>query len=224
MDAPRDFRRNLWLPSARRRLKPRSCCPSPLECDSLELVDGDQAGAPGHFDRLDVRQQPPEGGAADAERLGGLASSVGEPFDVRRLADNHSWRQGLSCERRPRFGDRRGVTTRLVGATLLAAARHGVRAYTNDRTFLHLGASVSRLLFLYEGSGYSPAVECQRPMERPRLRPCSSSITRCIVCKAGRSCSRPRTASMRAWSSAEATEGRKPCPSGSRTARRRKSS
>ena len=55
------------------------------------------------------------------------------------------------------------VAACLVGAPLLAAAGHGVRAYTNDRTILHLGASASLLLFLYGGSGYSPAVETSAP-------------------------------------------------------------
>lgn len=51
------------------------------------------------------------------------------------------------------------VAARLVGAALLAAARHAVQAYTNSGTVLHLGASVSRLLFMYGRSGYSPAIE-----------------------------------------------------------------
>jgi hypothetical protein len=41
------------------------------------------------------------------------------------------------------------MAARLVGAALLAAARHAVQAYTNRGMVLHLGASVSRLLFLY---------------------------------------------------------------------------
>jgi hypothetical protein len=46
----------------------------------LKLVDGDQLGAPRQLDRLDVREEAAEGGAADAERLGSLAASVGQPL------------------------------------------------------------------------------------------------------------------------------------------------
>ena len=75
--------------AARRRLQSRSGRPAPLGGDSLEFVGGDRLGAPGHLDRLDVREQAAESGAADAERLGGLAARVGESFDVARLAHDH---------------------------------------------------------------------------------------------------------------------------------------
>jgi hypothetical protein len=111
--------------SPRRLLEPRPCCASPVGGESLELVDGDQAGAPGQLDRLDVRQQPSEGGAADAKCLGGLAASVGEPFDALRLTDDHSRRRrgwprptGWSA----RLLGRLEVASYLVGAALLAVS------------------------------------------------------------------------------------------------------
>jgi hypothetical protein len=53
--------------------------------ESLELVDRDQLRAPGHLDRLDVRENAAsEGGAADAERFGGLGAGVREPLDALR--------------------------------------------------------------------------------------------------------------------------------------------
>jgi hypothetical protein len=71
--------------------------------ESFELVDRDQPCAPGHLDRLDVREDAPDkGGAADAERFGGLAAGVSEPLDERRRPDD---RQRLDlCRRRGRAG------------------------------------------------------------------------------------------------------------------------
>ncbi len=51
------------------------------------------------------------------------------------------------------------VAARLGGTSLLAAARHGVQTYTKRATVLHLGASVSLLLFLYGRKRPLPAVE-----------------------------------------------------------------
>jgi hypothetical protein len=57
--------------------------------ESFEFVGRDESCAPGHLDRLHVWQDAPEkGGATDAERLGGLATGVGEPLDTRRLPDD----------------------------------------------------------------------------------------------------------------------------------------
>ena len=81
---PRRYERALPPRAGRRvcvprgRLEPQPCCLSPLDGESLELVDGDQAGAQGELDRLEVGEQTAEGGAADAERLRGLAAGVGE--------------------------------------------------------------------------------------------------------------------------------------------------
>lgn len=59
----------------------------------------------------------------------------------------------------PRVVRRLEVAARFVGAPLLAPAGHAVQAYTNVGMVLHLGASVSRWLFVYGRSGHSPAVE-----------------------------------------------------------------
>jgi hypothetical protein len=67
-------------------------------------------------------------------------------------------------DRRPRLMVRLEVSARLISAALLAAMRHPVQAYTNYGAVLHLGASVSRLLFLYGVTGYSPGSKCQRSM------------------------------------------------------------
>lgn len=90
-----------------------------------------------------------------------MAASVGEPFDVARLAHDHPRPRGSrpSLNGAPRLLARLEVATSFNSAPLLTAAGHCVQAYTNDETFLHLGASVSRWLFVYGGSGYSPAVE-----------------------------------------------------------------
>jgi hypothetical protein len=51
--------------------------------EAFELVDRYQLRAPRHLDRLDIREDSPnEGGGADAERLGGMATRVGEPLDA----------------------------------------------------------------------------------------------------------------------------------------------
>ena len=47
---------------------------APLGDQSLEFVDGDERGAPGRLDRVDVRKEAGDGGAADTERLGGLSA------------------------------------------------------------------------------------------------------------------------------------------------------
>lgn len=157
----------------RRRLESRSRRPSPLDRDSLELVNGDEAGPPGKLDRLDVREQPSQGREADSERLGCLAASVREPLDLTSLAYHHSrrsdrrafdWSRRLVC--------RLEMAARLVGAALLAAARHAVQAYTNSGMVLHLGASVSRLLLLYARSGSAPA---DQPL-RARSQACDGDL------------------------------------------------
>jgi hypothetical protein len=57
--------------------------------EAFEFVGRDQSCAPGHLDRLHVWKDAPEkGGATDAERLGGLASRIGEPLDARRVPDD----------------------------------------------------------------------------------------------------------------------------------------
>jgi hypothetical protein len=63
--------------------------------ESFKLVDRDQSCAPGHLDRVHVRENSPdEGGAADAERFGSLATRVGESLDARRLPDDWLERRG----------------------------------------------------------------------------------------------------------------------------------
>ena len=84
--ALRDLRWDGRFASSRRRLKSRSCYPSPLDGQPLEFIDRDQLGAPWQLDRVDVRQQAKERGPADAERVGSLAAGVGEPLDMVGLA------------------------------------------------------------------------------------------------------------------------------------------
>lgn len=54
-------------------------------------------------------------------------------------------------ERIPRLVCGAKMATGFVSAPLLAPAGHGVQAYTNYGTLLHLGASASLLLFVYGG-------------------------------------------------------------------------
>ncbi len=160
MDALRDLGCDSRLSPLSRRLKPRSCCSSPLGGDPLKLVDGNQFAAPRHLDRLDVGEKPAESRKADPQSLRGLGAGVSESFDIARLADDHPRVRGL---RPPLNGTpqlvvvRSEVAASLVGAPLLAASGHGVRAYMNDGTILHLGASASRLLFVYgaDAAGWS---------------------------------------------------------------------
>lgn len=161
-DALRDLGWDGRFASPRRWLKSRSCYPSPLDGQPLEFIDRDQLGTPWQLDRVDVRQQATERGAADAERVGSLGAGVGEPLDMVGLAYDDPCRSGDPWRRRDRtlrLMGRLEVPARLISAALLAAMRHSVRAYTNYGTILHLGASVSRLLLLYGGSAHSPAVE-----------------------------------------------------------------
>ena len=81
-DARSDLRSNGRPASSRRLPEQRSRSPSPLDSNSLEFVDGDEAGSPGQLDRLDVREQPSQGREADSERLGCLATGVGDPLDA----------------------------------------------------------------------------------------------------------------------------------------------
>ena len=54
-DVVNEVRREDAWPSPVRPLRPRPSRPSLLGYQSLELVDGDQFGAPRHLDRLDQR-------------------------------------------------------------------------------------------------------------------------------------------------------------------------
>lgn len=90
-----DRRRDFWLPSPCRGLKARSSRPSPLNGESLELVDRDQLAPPGHLDRVEVRQKPPKRRATDSESLRGLASRVGQTLNAGRLSDDYSRGHGL---------------------------------------------------------------------------------------------------------------------------------
>jgi hypothetical protein len=84
--------------------------PAPLGDQPLELVGWDQACAPRHFDRLDVREDAAvESRAADAKRLGRLGAGVGEPLDACRLAD---------------YRLRLLVAPVLFGATAMPTTRH----------------------------------------------------------------------------------------------------
>jgi hypothetical protein len=67
--------------------------PASLGEEPFELVDGDELGAPGQLDQLDIGEDAVEGGAADAECLGRLAARVGESLDFGRRADGY---RGLS--------------------------------------------------------------------------------------------------------------------------------
>src|SRR5437899_4642313 len=125
-DAPCDLGWDGWLASPRRRLDSRSRGASPLSRESLELVDGNQAGAPGQLDRLDVREQAAEGRAADAERLGGLAAGVGEPFHLGRFAHHHP-RRRRRLRRTSGLVSQSETAARFVGAASLSAAGHGVQ-------------------------------------------------------------------------------------------------
>jgi hypothetical protein len=65
--------------------------------EPFELVDRDKPRAPGHLDRLHVREDSPyEGGATDAQRFSGLAAGAREPLDARRRLNDCL---GLSCWR-----------------------------------------------------------------------------------------------------------------------------
>jgi hypothetical protein len=75
--------------TSRRRYGARLRRLSSLGNHAFEFVNGDQPRAPGHLDRVDVRQDSAdEGRAADAESFGGLRARVGEPFDVRSAASD----------------------------------------------------------------------------------------------------------------------------------------
>jgi len=91
--------------------------PPPRSQVALELIDRDEPLAPIHLERLDEREDPPvERRGADAERLGGLASGVRQPYDPRRLADDYA----------PivRSGPRRRVALRLLCPAAKPAAGH----------------------------------------------------------------------------------------------------
>ena len=90
----------------------------PVLCEqALELVGGDQLGAPGHLDGLEEWQDPAvEGGAADPERLGGLGAGVGEPLDAVCLLEDRA--------RRCRGRGRLQVAASLGSGSAEAAARH----------------------------------------------------------------------------------------------------
>ena len=74
-----------------------------------------------------------------------------------RFADDRTRLRGFwrPLDRHTRVVGRLEVAARFVGASSLAAMGHEVQAYTNDGTVLHLGASVSRLLFLYGAERHS---------------------------------------------------------------------
>src|SRR6188472_3344855 len=61
--------------------------PTTLGRDPFEYIDGNQRSAPGQLDRLEVREQAVEAGAADAERLRCLRGRVGEPGHLPRHLD-----------------------------------------------------------------------------------------------------------------------------------------
>lgn len=82
------------------RLRSSSSWPPPFGDQSLELVHRNQAGSPGHLDRLDQREDAAvERRAADAEGLGRLCAGVREPLDAGCLA-NDLYGRGRGFERR----------------------------------------------------------------------------------------------------------------------------
>jgi hypothetical protein len=73
-------------PSRRRRRLAHSRGAAPLFDESLELVDRNQSGTPGHVDRFEQGEHPPaEGRSTQPEGLCGLRPRVGEPLDLRCL-------------------------------------------------------------------------------------------------------------------------------------------
>ena len=72
---------------ARRWLHPGSSGPALFRNQALELVDGNEPGAPRHLDRLDQWQDASvEGRAADSKGSGSLRPGIGQPLDTGRLA------------------------------------------------------------------------------------------------------------------------------------------
>jgi hypothetical protein len=109
-----------WNPggaAARRlglRLRPRRS--AMLGNQSLELVDGNEFRSPGHFDRLDQREDAAvERRAAHSERRSSLCARIDESLDTRRLSNDFGLRPGRAGGAMP--------SDLLVSASQ-AAARH----------------------------------------------------------------------------------------------------
>ncbi len=199
VDAHCDLGWDGWLASPRRRLDSRSRGASPLSRESLELVDGNQAGTPGQLDRLDVREQAAEGRAADAKRLGGLAAGVGEPFHLARFAHHHPrWRRRRRRRRTSGPVSRSETAARFVRAALLAAAGHVYNVHELWDDSAPRCICVTPAIAVRRKRRNLKSTSCQRSIAGVRLRPCSSSISLCRTASGWASCSRSRAASIRA--------------------------
>jgi hypothetical protein len=103
-------RHGLGTPGRRGRRLGRPWWSPALLDESLELVGWNESSAPRHLNRLNVREDAAvESRAADAERLSGLGTRIGESFYACCFANDRNWLR---------------VPTAFLRPPLLTASRH----------------------------------------------------------------------------------------------------
>ena len=132
-NSPCDLLRGRWPAGDWFRAYPRTWRAPTLGHKSLELVDGNELGAPRHLYRLDPRQHAAtERRRAHPKRFGRLRPRVGQPLDVARRS--HGWRRDGSRDGRglghPVLHCRVGVP---LGFRVLAAETASRHPYTVHR-------------------------------------------------------------------------------------------